>query len=60
MAVHRLDGNWVKAFKDVNINPDFYVYRRKSFDEVLPWDIVDLGVSKKILISEYEKALEGK
>ena len=58
MAVHRLDGNWVKAFKDVNINPDFYVYRWKSFDEVLPWDIVDLGFSKKILISEYKKALE--
>jgi len=58
MAVHRLDGNWVKAFKDVNINPDFYVYRWKSFDEVLPWDIIDLGFSKKILISEYKKALE--
>jgi radical SAM superfamily enzyme YgiQ (UPF0313 family) len=56
MAVHRLDGNWVKAFKDVNINPDFYVYRRKSFDEVLPWDIVDLGTSKKLLISECKKA----
>jgi radical SAM superfamily enzyme YgiQ (UPF0313 family) len=56
MAVHRLDGNWVKAFKDVNINPDFYVYRWKSFDEVLPWDIVDLGTSKKLLISECKKA----
>ena len=56
MAVHRLDGNWVKAFKDVNINSDFYVYRRKSFDEILPWDIVDLGTSKKLLISECKKA----
>ena len=56
MAVHRLEGNWVKAVKDVNINPDFYVYRRKSFDEVLPWDIVNLGTSKKALISECKKA----
>jgi radical SAM superfamily enzyme YgiQ (UPF0313 family) len=56
MAVHRLDGNWVKAFKDVNINPDFYVYRRKSFDEILPWDIIDVGTSKKSLISECKKA----
>jgi radical SAM superfamily enzyme YgiQ (UPF0313 family) len=58
LAVHRLDGNWVKAFKEVNINPDDYVYRQKAFDEILPWDIIDLGFSKKILISEYKKALE--
>ena len=57
LAVHRLDGNWVKAFKEVNINPDDYVYRRKSFAEVLPWDIIDLGTSKKSLISECKKAL---
>ncbi len=56
MAVHRLEGNWVKAFKEVNINPDDYVYRRKSLDEVLPWDMIDLGTSRKSLISEYKKA----
>ena len=56
LAVHRLDGNWVKAFKEVNINPDDYVYRQKTFDEILPWDIVDLGTSKKSLISECNKA----
>jgi radical SAM superfamily enzyme YgiQ (UPF0313 family) len=58
LAVNRLEGNWAQAMKEVNINPDFYVYRQKQFDEVLPWDIVDLGVSKKALISEYRKALE--
>jgi radical SAM superfamily enzyme YgiQ (UPF0313 family) len=56
MAVHRLDGNWVKALKVVNINPDDYVYRRRSFDEILPWDMIDLGTSRKALISEYKKA----
>ena len=56
MAVHHLDGNWVKAFKNATINPDFYVYRQKTFDEVFPWDIVDLGTSKKSLISECKKA----
>jgi len=56
LAAHRLDGNWVKAFKEVNINPDDYVYRQKAFDEILPWDIVDLGTSKKSLISECKKA----
>ena len=58
LAVNRLEGNWAQALKEVNINSDFYVYRQKQFDEVLPWDIVDLGVSKKALIGEYRKALE--
>jgi radical SAM superfamily enzyme YgiQ (UPF0313 family) len=58
LAVNRLGGNWARALKEVNINPDFYVYRQKQFDEVLPWDLIDLGVSKKMLASEYCKALE--
>ena len=57
-AVNRLEGNWAQALKEVNINSDFYVYRQKEFDEVLPWDIIDLGVSKKALISEYRKAMK--
>jgi radical SAM superfamily enzyme YgiQ (UPF0313 family) len=57
LAVNRLEGNWAQALKEVNINPDFYVYRQKPFDEVLPWDIIDLGVSKKALMSEHRKAL---
>jgi radical SAM superfamily enzyme YgiQ (UPF0313 family) len=58
LSVNRLDGNWAQALKEVNINPDFYVYRHKQFDEILPWDIIDLGVSKKALINEYRKTLE--
>jgi radical SAM superfamily enzyme YgiQ (UPF0313 family) len=58
LAVNRLEGNWAQALKEVNINADFYVYRQKQFDEVLPWDIIDLGVSKKALVNEYRKALE--
>jgi len=58
LAVNRLEGNWAQALKEVNINADFYVYRQKQFDEVLPWDIIDLGVSKKALVGEYRKALE--
>lgn len=58
-AVHRLGGNWAQALKEVNVNADFYVYRQKQFDEILPWDIIDLGTSKKSLISECKKALAG-
>ena len=58
LAVNRLEGNWARALKEVNVNPDFYVYRYKPLDEILPWDIIDLGVSKKALINEYRKALD--
>lgn len=58
LAVHRLNGNWAQALKEVNVNADFYVYRRKQFDEILPWDIIDLGTSKKSLISDCKKVLE--
>ncbi len=50
---------WMQAFSDAGINPDFYTGRKRSFDEVLPWDIIDCGVSKKFLISECKKAYEG-
>jgi hypothetical protein len=58
LTANRLEENWVQALKEVNINPDFYVYRQKQFDEVLPWDIIDRGVAKKALMSEYRKAME--
>lgn len=58
VAVHKLRGNWAQALKEVNVNADFYVYRRKQYDEILPWEIVDLGTSKKALVSECKKALE--
>jgi len=57
LAVHRLNGNWMRALKDVNINPDFYVYRQKDLDEFLPWDIIEVGIPKNHLIKEYQKAL---
>ncbi len=59
LAVHRQNGNWMRALKDININPDFYVYREKDLNEILPWDIIDIGMSPKKLRREYEKALAG-
>jgi radical SAM superfamily enzyme YgiQ (UPF0313 family) len=56
-AVHRLNGNWIRALKEVTINPDFYVYRQKDLNEFLPWDIIEVGLPKKALIKEYQKAL---
>jgi radical SAM superfamily enzyme YgiQ (UPF0313 family) len=58
LAAHRLQGNWPQAFKAVNVNPDFYVYRQKGMDEILPWDFIDQGVAKSFLVKEYEEALK--
>ncbi len=57
LAVHRLGGNWMRALREVSINPDFYVYRQKDADEVLPWDIIEVGIRKKHLVREYHRAL---
>ena len=50
-------GNWSKAFKSLPFNSDFYVYRERLFDEMLPWDFIDHGIKKSFLIKEYKKAL---
>ena len=47
---------WMQAFADCGVDPDFYTRRKRSFDEILPWDIVDIGVNKKFFVSEAEKA----
>lgn len=47
---------WVKAFEECGVDPEFYAYRQRELDENLPWDFVDVGVSKEYLISEYKKA----
>ena len=49
---------WQEAFEECGVNGEFYAYRERSYDEILPWDFIDIGVSKKYLISENEKAKE--
>ena len=50
---------WLEAFEEVGIDPAFYANRRRTYDEVLPWDHIDVGVTKKFLVRENEKALSG-
>ena len=47
---------WLSVFHDCGIDPAFYANRRRSFDEVLPWDHMDYGVSKEFLIQECKRA----
>jgi len=50
--------NWMQAFALCNIDPDFYTIRVRSYDELFPWDFIDIGVSKSFLQREDEKADE--
>ena len=50
---------WMDSFAENGIDPFFYTARKRSFDEVLPWDHMDYGVTKKFLIKENEKANRG-
>lgn len=50
---------WVEAFEECGIVPEFYYNRERPLDELLPWDFIDIGVTKKFLMKEYERAKEG-
>ncbi|MEE1283223.1 MAG: TIGR03960 family B12-binding radical SAM protein [Acutalibacteraceae bacterium] len=47
---------WLQLFEECGIDPAFYANRRRSFEEVLPWDHIDYGVTKEFLIEECKKA----
>ncbi|NFD85328.1 TIGR03960 family B12-binding radical SAM protein [Clostridium botulinum] len=47
---------WKEALEESNVDGDFYAYRQREYDEILPWDFVDTGVSKEFLMRENERA----
>ncbi len=47
---------WMAAFDKLGVDPAFYTHRQRAYDEVLPWDVIDPGVSKVFLQRENEKA----
>ena len=47
---------WKEAFKETGVDIEFYTLRERSTDEILPWDFIDAGVTKKFLIHEWEQA----
>lgn len=49
---------WIEAFDQEDIDPAFYANRHRSYDEVLPWEHLDMGILKKFLQKEWEKAQE--
>ena len=63
----RLDGwdeyfnyaKWFDAFRACGVDESFYTTRGYGEEELLPWDTIDVGVSKKFLLRERHRAYEG-
>lgn len=51
---------WMDSFKECGVDPDFYACRRREYDEILPWDFLDIGVDKSFFIRENERSKESK
>ena len=50
---------WMQAFENTGIDIAFYTTRERELDELLPWDFIDIGVSKSFMKKEWERAQEG-
>lgn len=46
---------WMQAFDNAGVDPTFYAHRERCKDEVMPWDVVDVGVRKEHLWQEKEQ-----
>jgi len=56
-AAERNGGNWRAAVAETGVDADFYIFRDRSSDLVLPWDIIDGGMKQSFFRGEFEKAL---
>ena len=50
---------WLQAFEQTDTSIDFYTTRERSFEEILPWDFIDIGVTKEYLLEEWKRAVKG-
>jgi radical SAM superfamily enzyme YgiQ (UPF0313 family) len=57
-AAERNGGNWRAAVKEAGLDAGFYVFRDRSHDAVLPWDIIDGGMKDAFFRAEADKALK--
>jgi radical SAM superfamily enzyme YgiQ (UPF0313 family) len=56
----RNNSTWRQAFTKENITPEYYTARQREPDEPFPWEIIDHGIKREYLWSEYQKALQAK
>lgn len=50
---------WMQAFDNTGIEIGFYNLRERAEEEVFPWDFIDIGVTKKFLRREWDRAMKG-
>ena len=48
---------WMQAFENTGTDIAFYNLRKREKDELFPWDFIDIGVSRKFLYREWERAM---
>ena len=51
---------WYEAFKECGLSPEFYANRTREYDEVTPWEHIDVGVTKDFLVKENKVAHQNK
>jgi radical SAM superfamily enzyme YgiQ (UPF0313 family) len=56
-AADRNGGNWRAAVAESGVDADFFIFRDRSADAVLPWDIIDGGMKASFFRTEFEKGL---
>ncbi len=56
-AAERNGQNWRAAVAEAGVDADFYLFRDRSHDAMLPWDIIDGGMKASFFQAEYAKAL---
>src|SRR5947207_8937736 len=56
-AAERNGQNWRAAVEEAGVDADFYIFRDRSGDAVLPWDVIDGGMKSSFFRSEFEKAM---
>ena len=50
---------WLEALEETGVTFEFYNYRERDIHEILPWDHIDIGVTKAFMIREWERARQG-
>ncbi len=51
---------WMEAFATCGVDPDFYTVRGYDENEVLPWDTIDVGITKPYLKKVRRQAYAGR
>jgi len=52
----RLKGDLSAAYRETGIDPSFHIERERAYDEFLPWEIIDAGLSREFMQREHERA----